>query len=67
MRIAISLFITSLLFQVNAFAQDTTLVWKQVNNSSYSFQYPEHWDLKFEEDSRNGFRLENEKYLTPKK
>lgn len=58
MRIAISLFITSLLFQVNVFAQDTTIVWNQVNNSNYSFKYPEHWVLKFEEDSKEGFRLE---------
>ncbi len=57
MRIAISLFITLLLFQVNVFAQDTTIVWKQVNNSSYSFKYPEHWGLKFEEDSKDGFTL----------
>ncbi len=57
MRIAISLFITSLLFQVNAFAQDTTIVWKQVNNSRYSFKYPENWKLEFQPNSRDGFLL----------
>lgn len=52
-----------LFFSLNTFAQ-ATIVWKQVNNSSYSFKYPENWKLEFKPNShiRYGWSLGDMSY-----
>ncbi|MFY7937087.1 MAG: hypothetical protein ACOVOQ_06915, partial [Flavobacterium sp.] len=51
------LFLIPLVFNLNAFGQIKESSWKTIDESSYSIQYPENWELNVSETMGTSFIL----------